>query len=272
LKVDCFCRKPKPGLIAQLTERWSISQDNSWMIGDTMYDVEAGHRAGLWTILLASGAREKRGSKEFRPPDFIFADLAAATKFILNDFPVLWRKAHEVAERFLTSEKSNIVIGGLSRVGKSTFSSILCRVLRSFGKKCESVTTDIFLLKNDISHSREFDQEKAERFCSGDLRENFHNTRASFHIHETNEDVACQSVHIDCDTVFILEGESSFLVNDVDNTFRIKISVDEDLRKSRFYQKYSLRGLDKLLIKNLFQQRLLQSTDAYLQTDMEIKL
>lgn len=45
-KFDCNCRKPKPGLLLQAAREWNIDISQSYMIGDSDRDVEAGHAAG----------------------------------------------------------------------------------------------------------------------------------------------------------------------------------------------------------------------------------
>ena len=46
LKIDCDCRKPKPGLILKAAEDFNIDLSKSWMIGDRDNDVLAGEAAG----------------------------------------------------------------------------------------------------------------------------------------------------------------------------------------------------------------------------------
>ena len=45
-KFDCDCRKPKPGLLLQATRDFNIDLSQSYMIGDSERDVEAGMAAG----------------------------------------------------------------------------------------------------------------------------------------------------------------------------------------------------------------------------------
>lgn len=45
-KVDCDCRKPKPGLLLQAARDFNIDLSQSYMIGDSNRDVEAGRKAG----------------------------------------------------------------------------------------------------------------------------------------------------------------------------------------------------------------------------------
>lgn len=46
----CSCRKPNIGLFLQAECDFEIDKENSWMIGDSDSDVEAGHRYGVKTI------------------------------------------------------------------------------------------------------------------------------------------------------------------------------------------------------------------------------
>lgn len=46
-KIDCDCRKPKPGLLLQAAKDFNIDLPESYMIGDSRRDVEAGENAGV---------------------------------------------------------------------------------------------------------------------------------------------------------------------------------------------------------------------------------
>jgi D-glycero-D-manno-heptose 1,7-bisphosphate phosphatase len=46
-RIDCDCRKPKPGMILRLIEAWSCDPTSSFMIGDKVSDMEAAAAAGL---------------------------------------------------------------------------------------------------------------------------------------------------------------------------------------------------------------------------------
>ena len=52
LKIDCDCRKPKPGLILQAAKKYNINLKKSWMIGDSEIDILAGKNAGCKTALI----------------------------------------------------------------------------------------------------------------------------------------------------------------------------------------------------------------------------
>ena len=51
----CLCRKPAPGMLLRAARRHRLDLARSWMVGDTLDDVEAGHRAGCRTVLFDSG-------------------------------------------------------------------------------------------------------------------------------------------------------------------------------------------------------------------------
>ena len=48
----CDCRKPKPGMLDDLVRDLGLSRSESWMIGDSAGDVEAGAAAGMRTGLV----------------------------------------------------------------------------------------------------------------------------------------------------------------------------------------------------------------------------
>lgn len=52
LKIDCACRKPKPGMLLQAASDYHIDLSQSWMVGDTENDVAAGRNAGCRTALI----------------------------------------------------------------------------------------------------------------------------------------------------------------------------------------------------------------------------
>ena len=52
--TDCRCRKPEPGLLLEAAKDFNVNLKESWMIGDMISDVAAGHAAGCRTILVES--------------------------------------------------------------------------------------------------------------------------------------------------------------------------------------------------------------------------
>lgn len=52
-KINCDCRKPKPGMLLQAAEKYDIDLANSWMIGDSSNDVSASQSAGCQAVLVS---------------------------------------------------------------------------------------------------------------------------------------------------------------------------------------------------------------------------
>ncbi len=75
LKIDCGCRKPKPGLLLRAAAEYNISLADSWIIGDGENDVLAGKAAGCRTILI--------GSEDYGQ-DHTAANLSDAVRFLLD--------------------------------------------------------------------------------------------------------------------------------------------------------------------------------------------
>jgi len=53
--ITCKCRKPNTGLIDMARKKFAIDITNSWVIGDTVSDIEMAKRAGIKSILVKTG-------------------------------------------------------------------------------------------------------------------------------------------------------------------------------------------------------------------------
>ena len=51
-KMECDCRKPKPGMLVKASQEYNIDLNSSWMIGDGQNDILAGKNAGCNTALI----------------------------------------------------------------------------------------------------------------------------------------------------------------------------------------------------------------------------
>jgi D-glycero-D-manno-heptose 1,7-bisphosphate phosphatase len=110
----CECRKPAPGLLFRAAAELDLDPARSYMVGDTLKDIEAGRRAGAQGILVRTGygeeaaaelgpGKEPRKNGEMMPhrvpiektgaqgetgivrPVHIAGDLLAAVKWILRN-------------------------------------------------------------------------------------------------------------------------------------------------------------------------------------------
>lgn len=52
LKIECECRKPKPGMLQKAAKELNIDLSQSWMVGDGENDIKAGKAAGCRTALV----------------------------------------------------------------------------------------------------------------------------------------------------------------------------------------------------------------------------
>nr|ADA82657.1 D,D-heptose 1,7-bisphosphate phosphatase [Candidatus Blochmannia schaefferi] len=57
-RKDCLCRKPSPGMLLDAKYRFNINMPTSYIVGDTISDMLAGHLAGIGTkVLVRSGKK-----------------------------------------------------------------------------------------------------------------------------------------------------------------------------------------------------------------------
>lgn len=75
---NCFCRKPKPGMLLAAAEEWNIDLKQSFMVGDRFSDIAAGKSAGSRAALIGTGDDQK----DYPSADFRGANLAEAAKWI----------------------------------------------------------------------------------------------------------------------------------------------------------------------------------------------
>ena len=81
-KINCNCRKPKTGLFKLAMKDLNIDMNNSWIIGDSFRDIEAGNKLGINTIYISNKSLE-----DFDLPiksSFIEKDLYEAVKKIFS--------------------------------------------------------------------------------------------------------------------------------------------------------------------------------------------
>ena len=92
-RKDCYCRKPNPGMIEKATREFSLDLKNSFVIGDKISDIEAGHRAGCRTILLTGEDHSHNEKEGTTISDHIVPDLYQAVKWLTE---LSYQKARQV--------------------------------------------------------------------------------------------------------------------------------------------------------------------------------
>ncbi len=121
-KIDCDCRKPKPGMLFQAAADYHLDLLKSWMIGDNERDIQAGHAAGCKIVGVATGKGLKATTLI---PDYFFFSLKEAVDFIVDEpYRPL---AEEIKEQVITSSYQPFIlsIGGNSQSGKTTLANYL---------------------------------------------------------------------------------------------------------------------------------------------------
>jgi histidinol-phosphate phosphatase family protein len=78
-KVDCDCRKPKPGMILKAAEKFNVDISKSFMVGDDKRDIEAAQAAGCRPVFI--GPPEQKQSWGFENVSY-FPDLACFGEFL----------------------------------------------------------------------------------------------------------------------------------------------------------------------------------------------
>jgi len=84
-RIDCDCRKPKPGMLKLAEKDLNLDLKCSFLVGDKMSDIEAGYRAGCKTILVLTGQGNgelKKISEMNIKPNYISKDLFTAIQII----------------------------------------------------------------------------------------------------------------------------------------------------------------------------------------------
>ncbi len=81
----CECRKPKPGLLEQIQERFNVDLTGAPIVGDSLRDLQAGMAVGCQPYLVLTGKGLKTQDDPDLPADTrIFPDLAAVVDALLD--------------------------------------------------------------------------------------------------------------------------------------------------------------------------------------------
>jgi D-glycero-D-manno-heptose 1,7-bisphosphate phosphatase len=77
----CACRKPRPGMVLESAARHEVDLGQSFLIGDRWRDIDCGASAGVRTVFIERGYRERAPA---HAPDFVAESLGAAAEWILR--------------------------------------------------------------------------------------------------------------------------------------------------------------------------------------------
>ncbi len=84
---NCHCRKPRPGMLQQIEDEFSVSLNNVFFVGDTLKDIEAALSMSCVPILVRTGKGNKTEavlSDSLKDQVLICDDLSEAVTYILT--------------------------------------------------------------------------------------------------------------------------------------------------------------------------------------------
>lgn len=87
--VQAACGEASPSVLLRAAREHGLDLSRSWLIGDLLDDVEAGHRAGCRCMLFDAGHEAEWRDAGPRRPDRVVASFTEATADILSAPPVI---------------------------------------------------------------------------------------------------------------------------------------------------------------------------------------
>ena len=246
LKIDCDCRKPRPGMIERAVADLNIALDQSWLIGDTTVDRATARAAGIRSILVETGY----AGLDYRimvTPDFVAPNLLAAVEFILDGYPRLMKLCGPLAVPIVAG--TFVLVGGLSRSGKSSFAGGLRAALQARGLDAVVLSLDRWL-KNapertegvfgryDLAAVKSLIGQLVGRQAPLEL------SLPVYHKLELRRIEGAERVEITPSTVVIFEGTVALALTEKlpAGTHTFYVEMDENERKRRVIHEYLLRG------------------------------
>lgn len=258
-KIDCACRKPKPGMLIQASNDYHIDLSASWMIGDNERDIEAGQAAGCQTVGLGTG----KGLRQTRVfPDYFFFSLRDAVDFIIDD------PLKTITEKFIdiyqtgASSPYVLTIGGNTRSGKSTLATYLSRYFKERGKSVLLIRLDDWILlpsgrkgNHDVHQVFQMDKMNQDLFSILNERKEVHLSGYAAHPMRKPQPV---SYAYQGEDVVIIEGVVALLLPYLQSVSNKKIftSIDFITLKARLYQLYKWKGFPEETIERRWHERL----------------
>lgn len=248
-KIHCNCRKPKPGMIDAACYELNIEKKESWLIGDSTVDIATAERSNIRSILVETGKAGMDG-KYHVAQDFTFQDLPTAINFILDTFPNQ-KKSFETLASFIC-QGDIIFIGGLSKSGKSNFTSSLRIWLDNNNISAKILRLDGWLkshnrraLNGNVFTRYEMDKivgvvkKIRERSESVPINLPFYDKLARLASATNNQ------ITIEPTDVVLVEGTIALKIATmcaIEPTYCWYLNIEEKVRRDRFTREYLLRG------------------------------
>jgi histidinol-phosphate phosphatase family protein len=266
-KIKCDCRKPGIGMLRQAKQDLNANLASSWMIGDSSADMAAANKAGIHSIILETG---NAGMDEKYPAiaDFSCPNLDTAVDFILHKYPTLLERCQHWALGI--SPGDIVLIGGLSRSGKSTLATALKDALQLNG-----LNAAIFHLDGWLKPMLSRGNTVLERYDLGMINRMLQRLVRNDGVLSIAQPVYSKLLqqssfsiekNISTQDVLILEGTIALelvnILNELENNSQISrkvhscyVDIDESLRKKRVIQEYELRGKGSQEANQIYERR-----------------
>jgi histidinol-phosphate phosphatase family protein len=266
-KIDCLCRKPKPGMLLDAARDFNLDLSASFIIGDNDRDILAGINAGCKTVGVMTGYGLKKASVL---PDFFFENFAEAVDYIVNE---PHNKLFEQVKAAITKTPTLIAIGGNARSGKSTLTSYLKWKFENEGRKVLKIELDNWILPEK---QRQHCKNVFDRFRLSDIETDIQKILAGIEV-----EMKTYANHPDRkpdDITYLYKGEdiifiegvvalSSEIIRSISH-LKVFTGIDKEQHMERIKKYYLWRGKKIPEIKKLYKQRL---TDEYLFIEKDSK-
>ncbi|MCK4323826.1 MAG: D-glycero-beta-D-manno-heptose 1,7-bisphosphate 7-phosphatase, partial [Armatimonadetes bacterium] len=90
-EAECMCRKPRPGMLLKAAAKWGLDLAQSYFVGDTARDIQAGAAVGCTTLWVQTHCTDERTQRQREKmviaPDYEVTDLAKAVETIVARRP-----------------------------------------------------------------------------------------------------------------------------------------------------------------------------------------
>ncbi len=258
-KVNCSCRKPKPGMLLEAASEFNIDLKKSWMVGDSDRDVKAGKAAGCKTIAVRTGRSTHTSQLN---PDYWFENLTEAVSFIIdNPYKEIMGKINDKAIKS-NSSPFVIAIGGRARSGKSAISKYVAQWFEDKGKKVLHVEMDKWLLaESDRMNAKNVFDRYQLSLLNKDLLNLLKGQAVTALGYSIDLDAKKEPVIYNPDgyDIIILDGVVALSMPEIRELTQLKlfVNINSDLHKQRFFDYYKWRGKTENEIFCLFYARLL---------------
>jgi histidinol-phosphate phosphatase family protein len=267
-KIDCLCRKPKPGMLIEAAVDFNLDLSASFMIGDNGRDVEAGRNAGCATVGVRTGYAMKKIKCQ---PDFLFENLEEAVDYILKE---PHKAIYEKIKGSLSKTPEVIAIGGNARSGKSTLASYLKWKFEREGKKVFKIELDNWILPEE---KRNKCKNVYDRFRLNDIERDLQKILAGFGLnirqntyHPDREPISINYKY-EGEDIILIEGVVALSSEIIRNLSQLKIFVE--ISKKEHYERikkyYHWKNKTGDETEKIYAER---TIDEYLLIEKDIKL